>query len=178
MIKNLLDVDEDESTMERAFAEDKQANENEFEKFAAPFSEIEDEADLLEIPELKTVSLPVSEVEVNASEPINPTPPTVSFAAEPTIFESSIEKNKTGDGFLKDAYQPESSAETIRKSGMAYTAAIILFGSIVFALIIGWFADLLFGTSPWGKIVGIVLGSIIGFIQFFRITSQILKNKE
>ena len=100
MIKNLLDADEDESTMERAFAEDKQANENEFEKFAAPFSKIEDDADLLEIPELKTVSL-VSEVEVNASEPINPTPPTVSFAAEPTIFESSIEKNKNDDVFFE-----------------------------------------------------------------------------
>jgi len=75
-------------------------------------------------------------------------------------------------------FKPESTAETIRKSGLAYAAAITLFGSIVFLLIIGWFADLLFGTSPWGIVGGIVLGSIVGFLQFFRITSQILKNKD
>ena len=74
--------------------------------------------------------------------------------------------------------KPESFAETARKSGLAYAAAITLFGAVVFMLIIGWFADLLFGTSPWGVVGGIILGSIMGFIQFFRMTSQILKNKD
>jgi F0F1-type ATP synthase assembly protein I len=74
-------------------------------------------------------------------------------------------------------FKPESLAETARKSGLAYAAGITLFGSIVFLMVLGWFADLLFGTSPWGIVGGIILGSIIGFIQFFRITSQILKDK-
>jgi hypothetical protein len=74
-----------------------------------------------------------------------------------------------------ESFQPESTAETIRNSGLAYAAAVILLASIVFMLILGWFADLLFGTSPWGIVGGIVLGSIIGFVQFFRTTSQILK---
>ena len=72
----------------------------------------------------------------------------------------------------------ESTAETARKSGLAMSAAIALFGSVVFLLIGGWFADLLLGTSPWGIVGGIVLGSLIGFFQFFRMTSQILKNKD
>jgi len=42
-------------------------------------------------------------------------------------------------------------------------------------LILGWGADLLLGTKPFGIVVGIVLGSVIGFIQFFRLTSQIFK---
>lgn len=71
--------------------------------------------------------------------------------------------------------ETESSVETFRKSGMAWSAAIALFGSVVFMLVLGWFADLLMGTSPWGVAAGVVLGSVIGFIQFFRITSQILK---
>ena len=75
-------------------------------------------------------------------------------------------------------FKPESAAETVRKSGLAYAAGITLFASIVFMMGIGWFADLMFGTTPWGIVGGIVLGSIIGFIQFFRITSQILKNKD
>jgi F0F1-type ATP synthase assembly protein I len=43
-------------------------------------------------------------------------------------------------------------------------------------LFLGWLADLILGSSPWGIVVGIVLGTIIGFLQFFRITSQIFKN--
>src|SRR5580765_7942987 len=68
---------------------------------------------------------------------------------------------------------PESVAETARRSGLAYSAAIAFFASVVFMLVIGWGADLLFGTSPWGMVAGIVLGSVIGFIQFFRISSRI-----
>ncbi len=75
-------------------------------------------------------------------------------------------------------FKPETMAETARKSGLAYAAGITLFASIIFLMGLGWFADLMFGTSPWGIVGGIVLGSIIGFIQFFRITSQILKNKD
>lgn len=73
--------------------------------------------------------------------------------------------------------QPESKAEIIRRSGLAWTAATVLFGSVAFLLVLGWFADLLLGTSPWGVIGGIVVGSILGFFQFFRLTSQILKDK-
>lgn len=69
----------------------------------------------------------------------------------------------------------ESTAETMRKTGLAWSAAIVFFGSVVFMLILGWFADLLFGSSPWGIVVGIIFGSIIGFLQFFRITSRIIK---
>ena len=78
---------------------------------------------------------------------------------------------------IKVAAAPvESPAETIRKSGLAWSAAIVFFGSVVFMLVLGWFADLLFGSSPWGIVVGIVLGSLIGFMQFFRITSKILNS--
>ncbi len=71
------------------------------------------------------------------------------------------------------AETPESTAESIRRSGLAYSAAVAFFASVVFMLVIGWGADLLFGSSPWGIVIGIVLGSIIGFVQFFRINSQI-----
>jgi F0F1-type ATP synthase assembly protein I len=71
--------------------------------------------------------------------------------------------------------QPESMAETVRRSGLAYSAGIAFFASVVFMLVIGWGADLLLGSAPWGIVFGIVLGSVIGFVQFFRITSRIFK---
>ena len=73
-------------------------------------------------------------------------------------------------------FTPETPAETIRKSGLAYSAALALLGSVVFMLILGWVLDSFLGTSPWCLVGGIVLGSVIGFYQFFKLTSQILKN--
>lgn len=74
--------------------------------------------------------------------------------------------------------EPEASnsmMETIRRSGLAYSAAIALAASVVFMLILGWGADLLFETSPWGIVLGILIGAGIGFVQFFRINAQIFR---
>jgi F0F1-type ATP synthase assembly protein I len=59
--------------------------------------------------------------------------------------------------------------------GLAWSAGVAFTGAIVFMLFIGWIADLVLGSSPWGLVGGIILGAIIGFIQFFRISSQIFK---
>lgn len=77
--------------------------------------------------------------------------------------------------FVKAHYQPDTSDETIRNSGLAWSAGIIFFGSVIFMMFLGWGFDLLFGSSPYGLVGGIVFGSLMGFIQFFRISSQIFK---
>lgn len=82
--------------------------------------------------------------------------------------------NWTGHDFEAPS-EPMTLAETIRGSGLAYAAALTLFASVVFMLLLGWLVDLLLGSSPYGIVGGIVLGAIIGFVQFFRITSQIFK---
>ncbi len=116
----------------------------------------------------------------NIAPAINDAEPIVTFTLS-NPFEPTAEtpKREIDEPMLFQMQsKPESTAETARKSGLAMSAAIALFGSVVFLLIIGWFADLLLGTSPWGIVGGIVLGSSIGFLQFFRMTSQILKNKD
>lgn len=70
-------------------------------------------------------------------------------------------------------YQPENLDETARRGGLAWSAGIVFFSSVVFMFFVGWVIDYLLQTSPWGIVGGIILGSIIGFIQFFRISSQI-----
>lgn len=102
---------------------------------------------------------------------------TENFAESPPKVENPV-GNIDAVPFQSALYEPESQAETARKSGLAYAAGITLFAAVVFMMIIGWGADLLLGTSPWGIVGGIVLGALVGFVQFFRLTSQILKNKD
>ena|SRR5689334_9349949 len=77
------------------------------------------------------------------------------------------------DPIISSFYTPESQAESARRSGLGYAAGITFFATIAFMLFIGWGADLILGTKPWGIVVGIVLGAVIAFIQFFRITNRI-----
>jgi F0F1-type ATP synthase assembly protein I len=85
-----------------------------------------------------------------ANEAVDYQSPAQTRTAQPKIDNSGL--------LFQTPAKPESFAETARKSGLAYAAAITLFGSIVFMLIIGWFADLLLGSSPWGIVGGIVFG--------------------
>jgi F0F1-type ATP synthase assembly protein I len=75
-------------------------------------------------------------------------------------------------------YSPPSQDETIRRSGLAYSAGIALFVAVLIMGFIGWIADQLLGSSPWGIVGGIVLGSVIGFLQLFRISSQIFNGEK
>jgi len=78
-------------------------------------------------------------------------------------------------GFYQPPAEKETTAETVRKTGLAMSAGITLFGSVAALMVIGYLFDRLFDSSPKGLIGGCILGAIVGFIQFFRITSQILK---
>lgn len=63
--------------------------------------------------------------------------------------------------------------ETNRKSGLAYAAAINLFASVISLAGLGWLLDRWLETAPWLLVTGIVLGSVVGFYQFIRITSKL-----
>lgn len=202
MIKNLLNADEEPPSKTKVVIEDSVVNPP-AKPESAETSAVEEEASaeletrpVFEIPEDakffmkpadptdETTSL--DEVSDSPSEPLIAVPAgesETSVSAEPQIEASPVVENPenekteyTSSGTLfQSEYKPPTTAETIRQSGLAYSAAIVLFGSVIFMMIFGWFADLLLGSSPWGIVGGIILGGIIGFIQFFRITSQIFK---
>ena len=69
----------------------------------------------------------------------------------------------------------ETMAETARRSGLAWSLGVAFVSSVGFMLFLGWGADLLFGSSPWGVVVGIVIGSMIGFFLLFRTSAQIFR---
>lgn len=67
---------------------------------------------------------------------------------------------------------PENG-EINRKSGVAYGAALTLFVSVISLCGVGWVLDRWLGTTPYLLVVGIVLGAVIGFYQFIRLTSKL-----
>lgn len=106
--------------------------------------------------------------------------PAEAFAPEPVQRTGSEPQTNLYDEpeprFVASPYSEPSTEETVRRSGLAWSAGVVFVGAVVFMLFLGWGADLIFGTSPWGLVAGIVLGSTIGFIQFFRISSQIFQD--
>jgi ATP synthase protein I len=63
--------------------------------------------------------------------------------------------------------------ETNRRSGIAYAAAFNLFASVIGLGGVGWLLDRWLGTAPWLLVSGIVLGAVVGFYQFARLTSKL-----
>lgn len=171
MIKSLLDADENPPPGTKVIIE---------ETIIAP-AEVGGETPLRQAP-VSADAAEISQSYGNAPDAVKffetPADTTDSRPPPETFSESPKTENKVSVPFESAYYEPESSAETIRKSGLAYAAAITLFAAVVFMMVIGWGADLLFGTSPWGVAGGIVLGALVGFFQFFRMTAQILKNKD
>lgn len=90
-----------------------------------------------------------------------------------TLFDSDGPADN--EPFVISEAQPVTTEETIRRTGLAWSAGAAFGGAVIFMLILGWGADVLLGSSPWGIVGGILLGSIIGFVQFFRLSSQIFK---
>lgn len=85
--------------------------------------------------------------------------------------DAQLEQEKK-DGFYQPAANSEADAETKRKGNMAIGAIYALMGSIVAFIIAGYFLDRFLETSPWFIVGGIILGTIIGFYQFIRISGK------
>src|SRR5512139_3706398 len=101
--------------------------------------------------------------------PVETKPSSRSTGGVISLFDSDdVDSDKENEPFVLSESPPESMADTVRRSGLAWSAGVAFFGAVVFMLILGWGADLLLGTAPWGIVGGIVFGSIIGFVQFFR----------
>lgn len=93
------------------------------------------------------------------------------------LFDSIDETQSSADEpFILSSAPRTSSAETARRFGLAWSIGLVFVVSVAFLMILGWGADLLFGSSPWGMVAGIVVGALIGFYQLFKISSQIFRD--
>lgn len=69
--------------------------------------------------------------------------------------------------------EQEENADAIRKSSMAYAAAISLFVTVAIFLGIGWLIDRWLGKSPLFLVIGVILGAAIGLYEFYRLAMKI-----
>lgn len=76
------------------------------------------------------------------------------------------------DGYYQPAANADDASETQRKGGMAIGAVYALMGSIVVFIVAGYFLDRLFETVWYFTVAGVLLGTVIGFYNFIRITSK------
>jgi F0F1-type ATP synthase assembly protein I len=69
---------------------------------------------------------------------------------------------------------PEPDEQDVnRKSAVVYAAITSLVVSIIGFLVVGWALDRWLNTGPWMIVGGIILGTIVGFVQFIRVMSRI-----
>jgi ATP synthase protein I len=87
-------------------------------------------------------------------------------------FDEKTGEKKEKIGYLPDL-KSQSADETSRKSSYAMSAVINLVAAILIFLAIGWFLDRRLNTSPWLLLLGIIIGSILGFYQLVRISSKL-----
>lgn len=171
MIKNLLDADENPPEGTKVIVEET----------VVGTPEIERDAVLREPPEMRNIPEAAQKYRTvhNPAEVSETFTDTNNFQLDFQIASGTVKPaSEMSVPFENAAFTPESQSETARKSGLAYAAGITLFASVVFMMLIGWGADVLLGTAPWGIVGGIVLGALVGFVQFFRLTGRIIKNKD
>ncbi|MHB9126451.1 MAG: AtpZ/AtpI family protein [Armatimonadota bacterium] len=68
---------------------------------------------------------------------------------------------------------PNGNQKWIRNAGLASTAGLVLVVSIVIGYFFGTWLDKKFGTEPYLMLLFTVLGIAAGFIELFRLVSQI-----
>ncbi len=59
--------------------------------------------------------------------------------------------------------------ETVTRSGPAASASYTLVGAVILLGGIGYWVDRRFGTAPWGVMIGLGLGMIVGFYELIKV---------
>lgn len=89
--------------------------------------------------------------------------------------DDSTEKGK------KDSQQSESGFATFarlyRDAAPYLVLGVQLAATVVIMFYVGYWADDHFGTKPWLMIVGLTLGAIAGFYNFFKTVTELGKKE-
>jgi len=71
-----------------------------------------------------------------------------------------------------------STFESLREYTPYLTMGFQLAASVVVFFLIGVWADKYWDTSPWLKLLGLLLGTVGGFVKFFHTVADLEKKEE
>ena len=112
-----------------------------------------------------------------------PPVPTVSYQRPPSEAEreaAAREKAREGGARTFGTTGIVSSTGDMKGSGQALTIGTQLVGSIIAGTLLGWLADKYIfhsGATPWGLIVGFLLGTASGFVNLIRVANRLNKDE-
>lgn len=58
------------------------------------------------------------------------------------------------------------------------TLGVQLAAAVCVSAVVGWWIDETFSTQPWVLLGGVVVGSIVGLVQFLRVVAQLGKRAQ
>lgn len=71
---------------------------------------------------------------------------------------------------------PEDRYSAARSAAAGVLVPGMLFGCVVVGVLLGYFLDKWLGSSPWGLIGGLVLGSVAGVREMLKLLKKIQGN--
>ena len=66
----------------------------------------------------------------------------------------------------------KSLQENVTRAGPAAAASYTLIGAIILLGGIGYAVDAWQGTAPWGLVIGLLVGVVVGFYELVTMTRQ------
>ena len=78
-------------------------------------------------------------------------------------------KKESGFSFRRSA---RSFQDNVRRAGPAAGASYTLIGAIILLGGIGYAVDSWQGTGPWGLVIGLILGIVVGFYELITMTQK------
>ena len=66
------------------------------------------------------------------------------------------------------ARSAKSLQDNVQRAGPAASASYTLIGAILLLGAVGYAVDVWRGTGPWGLLVGLILGVVVGFYELVK----------
>ena len=67
----------------------------------------------------------------------------------------------------------ENSSDAPGKMAIAMSVGVLLVTNVIGGTALGYGADKLLGTQPWGLVLGVILGTISAFVGVYRIMQRL-----
>lgn len=78
----------------------------------------------------------------------------------------------------KHNQDPEERYANVRSAAAGVLIPGMLFGCVIVSVVIGYFADEWLGSSPWGLLLGLVIGSVAGVREMMKLIRKMQGGKK